>query len=153
MGVARYAKKLQLRMIEDKTKPIDGIDLEDSDQVAEYFWKMIGESPNEQFAIITVNGAVEYIGEAIVNAGNAMASIVDVACVIRTILLCGGEGVFVAHNHPSGHTQASSPDIQMTLNLVSTCRLLGIMVLDHLIIGGEDDYYSFRAEKPEFWNV
>jgi len=151
--VARYAKKLQLRIIEDKTKPIDDIDLEDSDQVAEYFEKMIGDSPKEQFAIITVNGAVEYVGEAIVNAGNAVMSVVDVPGIVRTILLCGGEGVFVAHNHPSGHAEPSGPDIQMTLSLVSTCRLLGIAVLDHLIIGDDGDYYSFRANKEEMWNV
>jgi len=42
---------------------------------------------------------------------------------------------FVAHNHPSGTTQASPEDIEVTCALVQAGKLLQIELLDHLIIG------------------
>ena len=41
------------------------------------------------------------------------------------------------HNHPSGDTEPSQQDIQLTYRLVEAGELLGIKLLDHLIIGDE----------------
>jgi DNA repair protein RadC len=51
----------------------------------------------------------------------------------------------VAHNHPSGNTQPSEADIQLTKKLSEGGKFLEITVLDHLIITTEG-YYSFADE-------
>ena len=46
------------------------------------------------------------------------------------------------HNHPSGNTSPSEYDIKMTKDFEKGGELLGILVLDHIIIG-KYDYFSF----------
>jgi DNA repair protein RadC len=49
--------------------------------------------------------------------------------------------VFV-HNHPSGDPNPSTEDKRITGLLTSACKIVGISVLDHIIIG-KDKYFSF----------
>ena len=49
--------------------------------------------------------------------------------------------IFV-HNHPSGEPAPSQKDFRITERLVEVGKLVGIPVLDHVIMGG-DNYTSF----------
>ena len=49
------------------------------------------------------------------------------------------------HNHPSGDTEASEDDIQLTKRLAEVGEIMGIDVLDHIIIGGKK-YLSLKRE-------
>ncbi|MCB1107871.1 MAG: DNA repair protein RadC [Chlamydiia bacterium] len=53
--------------------------------------------------------------------------------------------IILAHNHPSGDPTPSKADISLTKLLVSSGRLLGIPLNDHLIIGGST-YISFYQQ-------
>ena len=46
------------------------------------------------------------------------------------------------HNHPSGDPGPSQEDIRITERLVEVGKLVGIPVLDHVTLGG-DEYTSF----------
>jgi DNA repair protein RadC len=46
------------------------------------------------------------------------------------------------HNHPSGDPEPSQEDLRITERLVEVGKLVGIPVLDHLFVGG-DNYTSF----------
>jgi DNA repair protein RadC len=50
------------------------------------------------------------------------------------------------HNHPSGNTNPSKYDIELTKGFENGGKLLGIQVLDHVIVG-KYDYYSFLEHK------
>lgn len=53
--------------------------------------------------------------------------------------------IIVAHNHPKGKAIPSSDDNNFTQALVSSLTINGSHLLDHVIIGEEqDDYYSYR---------
>ena len=43
-------------------------------------------------------------------------------------------GILLSHNHPSGQMKASDEDKNITDNIVSVGKLLGVNILDHLII-------------------
>ena len=46
----------------------------------------------------------------------------------------------MAHNHPSGSTEPSEQDREVTRRLREAGRLLGIAVLDHVILTREAAY-------------
>lgn len=51
------------------------------------------------------------------------------------------KAIIVAHNHPSGDLTPSKADRDLTAALVEMCERLGnIRLLDHLIVGGEDNH-------------
>ena len=51
---------------------------------------------------------------------------------------------FVAHNHPTGDSRPSNPDIDMTEHLLRLAMVHGLEMTDHLIIGGGGDISSIR---------
>lgn len=50
--------------------------------------------------------------------------------------------VIIAHNHPSGHTDPSLEDREVTRRLSEAGGILGIRILDHVIFSPKG-YYSF----------
>jgi len=59
----------------------------------------------------------------------------------RELILHASAAVFFVHNHPSGDPEPSPDDLALTARLRDVGRLVGIPVLDHVIVGG-DDYVS-----------
>nr|WP_282580601.1 JAB domain-containing protein [Sphingomonas faeni] len=71
-----------------------------------------------------------------------------VAISIRTVAVdalgFGAVGVVLAHNHPSGDATPSARDVAFTRALAAGLRTLEIVLLDHLVIVG-DQVTSLRA--------
>jgi DNA repair protein RadC len=72
----------------------------------------------------------------------------QVTISIRTVavdaLAFGAHGVIIAHNHPSGDATPSARDVAFTRALAAGLRTLEVMLLDHLVIAG-DEVTSLRA--------
>ncbi|TCP71242.1 RadC-like JAB domain-containing protein [Sphingomonas sp. PP-CE-1G-424] len=72
----------------------------------------------------------------------------QVAISIRTVavdaLAFGAVGVVMAHNHPSGDATPSTRDVAFTQALAAGLRTLEVVLLDHLVIAGEQ-VMSLRA--------
>ncbi len=62
--------------------------------------------------------------------------------ILRTALLEGAVGMVVVHNHPSGNPAPSMDDILMTKRIMAAADVAGITLVDHLIVGANDDYRS-----------
>lgn len=56
--------------------------------------------------------------------------------VFRDALLNNGAAIVLAHNHPSDDPTPSHDDEAVTRRLVQAGQLIGIDVLDHLVVGG-----------------
>lgn len=61
--------------------------------------------------------------------------------------------IIIAHNHPSGISEASEQDLLVTQRLSEASNLIGLQFVDHIIIG-KDNYYSFHQNNmlPETQN-
>lgn len=53
--------------------------------------------------------------------------------------------LIIVHNHPSGSPEPSDNDLQFTQKMKRSCEDIGIVCLDHIVIG-KYQYYSFREE-------
>lgn len=51
------------------------------------------------------------------------------------------------HFHPSGSLKPSKEDIALTGRMQKLCMLAGIPVIDHVILGNDQSYFSFREKK------
>lgn len=54
--------------------------------------------------------------------------------------------IILVHNHPSGNSDASKEDIEMTSKMIDIGKLFGIPIRDHIIIGN-NNYYSIINNK------
>ena len=71
---------------------------------------------------------------------NALASPRE---LLKAAILSNATGVIMLHNHPSGSLQPSRQDIRLTDKLKMVCDLIDVKLLDHIIVGRGNEYYSF----------
>lgn len=67
--------------------------------------------------------------------------------VVKAALENDAAGIVLVHNHPSGDPEPSSHDVKLTEELGAAAKLLGVVVVDHIIIGKGGRYYSFLEDK------
>jgi len=106
--------------------------------------RRIEGSDRERLLALYLNTNNDLVGVQEVAIGGRAYSPVPVDTILRTGLLSNAAGMILVHNHPSGETEPSVEDTRITNTIVDACKLVGIKVLDHIIIGrNKEDYYSF----------
>ncbi|MDO4649504.1 MAG: JAB domain-containing protein [Eubacteriales bacterium] len=86
------------------------------------------------------------INMTIVSVGCLNQSIVHPREVLKAAFLSNAAAIMMFHNHPSGSLEPSREDIAITNRMQQLCMMAGIPVVDHIIIGQNDFYYSFREK-------
>ena len=84
-----------------------------------------------------------------VNKGTVNASLIDVRGIMIRLLLSNASSFVVVHNHVSGEPQPSEEDESVTKRIVEAANLIGITLCDHIIVGQQQKFYSFRQMQPE----
>ncbi len=116
--------------------------LESPAAVADYVRPRIGELPHEVFYVLFLNRRHRVLAEKLMFSGGISVSVVDVRMVFREALNHLASALVVCHNHPSGSTQPSPQDHDITRRLEAAGRTLDIPLLDHVIVTATG-FYSF----------
>ncbi len=99
----------------------------------------------EYFLAVLLDTRNQLIKVAEIAVGSLDSSIVHPREVFREAISASAASVIFVHNHPSGDTEASEDDIQLTKRLAEVGEIMGIDVLDHIIIGGKS-HTSLKRE-------
>jgi DNA repair protein RadC len=99
----------------------------------------------EYFLAILLDTRNQLIKVAEISVGSLDTSIVHPREVFKEAISASAAAVIFAHNHPSGDAQASPDDIKLTKRLAEAGEVVGIDVLDHVIIGG-NNFLSLKRE-------
>jgi DNA repair protein RadC len=92
----------------------------------------------EHFVCLFLNTKNIVIGRETISVGTLNSTLVHPREVFKAAIRRGAASVVFAHNHPSGDSTESPEDIQITHRLAECGKLLGIDVIDHLIIAGDN---------------
>ena len=112
--------------------------------VADLVTKYVGTPDREMFIVLAVNVRNKITGIHTVSVGSLDTSIVHPREVFKFAILANASSIIVAHNHPSGDTTPSSDDIELTKRLKQASEILAIDLLDHIVLGHDGQYLSFR---------
>ena len=93
------------------------------------------DADQEHFCLLVLNQRNRVSGFKIIFSGGQSEALIDMKVLFRNILLMGGAGIIIAHNHPSGDPKASAEDIVLTGKIKQAAKLLDIELLDHIILG------------------
>jgi len=96
----------------------------------------------ERFVVFWLNAINKVIGWEVITEGILNSSLAHPREVFRGAIVATAAAIIVAHNHPSGNTEPSREDVEITKQLAESGRILGIPLHDHLIFG-YDGYTSF----------
>jgi len=97
---------------------------------------------HEAFKIMLLNRRMHLLGIVTLAEGSGHQTPVDLRHLMAIVLKTNASAIILAHNHPSGDSEPSVADKQMTELVVLASELFSIKVCDHIILTAES-YFSF----------
>lgn len=98
----------------------------------------------ESLVAVAINIRHEPTHVEVVSTGSLTASIVHPREVFKMAILSNAYAIFLCHNHPSGDPRPSEDDRKITLRLKEAGELMGIPIIDHVVMGENGTFYSFK---------
>lgn len=106
----------------------------------------VGSDHVESFKVLFLSRANEVVAKITPFTGGVAGVVADPKVIFQKALAANASGFIVAHNHPSGNRNPSQADLDLTKKLKEAGKVLDIQLLDHIIMSGDDKYYSFADE-------
>jgi DNA repair protein RadC len=142
---------IQIREVQVTYQPLKGelFQVRNSKDAFDYISRAFNDSTIglcEEFNVLLLNRANKIIGCLKLSKGGLTGTVVDIRILFATTLKSMACAIILAHNHPSGNLNPSEADKDLTSQIKQAGKLLDIQVIDHLILGINDDYVSFADE-------
>lgn len=99
----------------------------------------------EHLRVLLLNSRHALLKIETISVGSLNTLMTRPAEVFRPALTASAAAIILAHNHPSGDPMPSKEDVELAKKLAKIGRSLGIMVLDHIILG-HNSYISLAEE-------
>ncbi len=116
--------------------------ISNSASLFEYLYHTMRDRKRECFKTLFLDAKNRVIAARTLFEGTLTASAVYPREVVRAALDHHAAALIFAHNHPSGDPAPSGDDIAITRKLLRACRVIGVTVHEHLVIG-DNRYFSF----------
>ncbi len=99
----------------------------------------------ESIRLLCLDAAGKLIKQSLLGRGDVNAVHFSVRKIVEAAVSTKAVSVILAHNHPAGTLTPSREDIDATLSAKAALDTIGVRLLDHLIICGQD-YCSLREQ-------
>ncbi len=116
----------------------EGTRLGDPEEVASFLVPLLAGADREHCLSVLLDTKHRVLRTLTVSIGSLDHTFMTPHGIYRDALVGNAAAVVVAHNHPSGDPEPSRDDERVTRRLAEAGRIVGIDLLDHLVIGGED---------------
>lgn len=119
--------------------------LNSSSKAGEYFVNYFRDiKDKEKFVCSFLDTSNRVIATSVMSEGTVYEAPVYPREIVKKALLYDAKSVILSHNHPGESIKPSSADINITHKISEAFSAVGIGVLDHVIVGGEQ--YGSMAE-------
>ncbi len=103
------------------------------------------QSYREEFLVVFLNTQLEIIDQEVLFSGTQDAITIHPREIYFRAIKHLAHSIIILHNHPSGNSQPSTADLDITKRLEQVGDLVGIPLVDHIIIG-ENSYWSWAEQ-------
>lgn len=117
----------------------------DPEMVAAYYMESLRHAESEETLLILMDGKNRLIRELTLTRGTVNASLLSPREIFIEALRSQAVYLMLLHNHPSGDASPSSQDLQITRQIRDVGEMLGILLIDHIIIG-DKTFTSLKRE-------
>lgn len=122
----------------------ENVTLTSHGKAMEYVKILLFGTPEEQVYMLCLDSKMKLIKEVMLSDGVVNKAEISTRKLIKTALLYNSASVILAHNHPSGEISPSLADISFTKSAYMLLCQIGIKMLDHIIVAG-DESFSFKG--------
>ena len=111
-----------------------------SREAEKYCLSVLSGYRTERFYVIALNAQCKILGRRKISEGSLSEVSAYPRMVMETALNYNAHSILLCHNHPGGTCAPSPEDISSTLQLQRLLNGVGILVLDHIIVAGNNTY-------------
>jgi DNA repair protein RadC len=115
---------------------------ESASEVAAYLQPRFTGARHETVVALLLDGQNHLLDEKVISEGTSTQSTVYVRRVLEEALRASAVAIVLAHNHPSGDPTPSLGDDETTQDLNKGAKIIGLVLIDHVIIT-DVSYYSY----------
>jgi len=116
--------------------------IKNTKQAADYFKVLLCGLPEEHFRVAYLNRTGRLLDATPIAEGTVDRVGPHIRTIVAHALRTNASALIAGHNHPSGATEPSEADRILTRDLIAACHPIGVKVLDHVIVAG-NEHYSF----------
>ena len=122
--------------------------LQSSKDSARHLRAFLEQHPKDQehFVVIFMNAQNQIISTELISSGSLATAAVFPREIVKRLLVLEAGAMICGHNHPSGEVTPSSSDRALTSNLKRAAETVDCQLLDHLVIGTVENFYSFSDQ-------
>lgn len=146
IDVIEEAKAQLLHQLQERRTLVEGERFTAPAASRDYLFLLLADRPQEVFTVLFLDTQHRLLRCEEMFKGTIDSASVYPREVARRALQLNAGAVILGHNHPSGLSEPSDADRQITRRLIDALGLFNIRVLDHIVVG--EDTYSF-AEKGD----
>ena len=150
LGLVRYAQLQAVREICRRSDFIGlqkDIQLTNTEQTHCYLKRQLRDKKNETFVALFLDNQHRVLAYEELFSGTINRASVHPRPIVERVLRLNAAALILAHNHPSGLSDASEQDYQVTERLRHALDLVDVRLLDHLIIGDNEVYSIMNQMK------
>ncbi|MGI9142324.1 MAG: RadC family protein [Fluviibacter sp.] len=146
LGPAKTAQLIAVLELARRTlreEMSQGVSLSSVDSVRRYLKLSLANLPYEVFHALWLDARNRLISSEELFRGTLTETSVYPREIVRRAMYHNAAAVIFAHNHPSGIADPSGADEHLTDALQQALNLIDVRLLDHFIVAGLTDPYSF----------
>lgn len=146
-----YVKSIEIKAMIELAKRISKAEyvqkerIMSSERLARKMMLELSDQKQEHLVAIYLDTQNRIIEQRTIFIGSVRRSIAEPREILYYACKNMATSVIIVHNHPSGSPAPSENDLQFTQKMKRACEDIGIICLDHIVIG-KYQYYSFREE-------
>ena len=146
-----YVKSIEIKAMIELAKRISKAEyiqkerIMSSERLARKMMLELSDQKQEHLVAIYLDTQNRIIEQRTIFIGSVRRSIAEPREILYYACKNMATSVIIVHNHPSGSPEPSENDLRFTQKIKLSCEDIGIICLDHIVIG-KYQYYSFREE-------
>lgn len=114
-------------------------------EVYELIKSKISNYAKEHFIVLSFDARNKFLGIDTISVGTLNANLVHPRETFDAAIRRHAAHIIIVHNHPSGDSEPSEDDLEITKRLVESGKILGIEVIDHIVVTKEM-FFSFKEK-------
>lgn len=116
-------------------------------EVAATMGEYMCQFDREVIGVVNLRTDLKPINVHFASMGTLTEAIAHPRELLKASILSNANSMLMIHCHPSGNLLPSKEDTMLTDRMSKLCELLGIPLLDHIIVGGDNrDFFSFKEK-------
>ncbi|GAB6120505.1 RadC family protein [Dysgonomonas termitidis] len=113
-----------------------------SETVYQMFHPILADLRHEEVWVLLLNRANKVLKKIQVSKGGVTGTVADIRMIMKEAIDSLASAMVLCHNHPSGNSDPSGDDDNITLRLKEAGQIMDVRLLDHIIVC-DHSYYSY----------